>query len=159
MGVTLVLLFTEERPWTPREHPGPLARLDRLDSGAKYAEGGHERSGRRSRMIPPLPCLLGFVLGLACDWGWPWPLGPYEYVLPAGVLLAVVVVPAMVTLLRAFSRHDTSPGPERRDHRHRRHWGPSGSRAIRPMSPRGFSRRSWGCSSTMSGFCSRSCRQ
>lgn len=74
-------------------------------------------------MIPPLPCLLGFVLGLACDWGWPWPLGPYEYVLPAGVLLAVVVVPAMVTLLRAFSRHDTSPGPERRDHRHRRHWG------------------------------------
>ncbi|TDI94584.1 MAG: hypothetical protein E2O76_15230 [Caldithrix sp.] len=106
-------------------------------------------------MIPPLPCLLGFVLGLACDWGWPWPLGPYEYVLPAGVLLAVVVVAAMVTLLRAFSRHDTSPGPERRDHRHRRHWGPSGSRAIRPMSPRGFSRRSWGCSSTMSGFCSQ----
>jgi len=60
-------------------------------------------------MIPPLPCLLGFVLGLACDWGWPWPLGPYEYVLPAGVLLAVVVVAAMVTLLRAFSRHDTFP--------------------------------------------------
>ena len=106
-------------------------------------------------MIPPLPCLLGFVLGLACDWGWPWPPGLYEYVLPAGVLLAVVVVAAMVTLLRAFSRHDTSPGPERRDNRHRRHWGPSGSRAIRPMSPRGFSRRSWGCSSTMSGFCSR----
>ncbi len=65
----------------------------------------------RSRMLPPLPCLLGFVLGLACDWAWPWPLGLYEYVLPAGILLAVVVVVAVVTLLRAFSRHDTSADP------------------------------------------------
>lgn len=69
-------------------------------------------AAERSRMMPPLPCLLGFVLGLVCDWVWPWPIGPYEYVLPAGVLLAVVVVVLVVFLLRAFSRHGTSPDPK-----------------------------------------------
>ena len=58
------------------------------------------------------PCLLGLVLGLACDWVWPWPLGPYAYVLPAGALLAVVVVVLVVSLMRAFKRHGTSPDPK-----------------------------------------------
>ncbi len=63
-------------------------------------------------MLPPLPCLLGFVLGLACDWVWPWPLGPYRYVLPAGVFLAVLVGVSVVSLLRAFKRHGTSADPK-----------------------------------------------
>ncbi len=66
---------------------------------------------RRSRMMPPLPGLLGFLLGVACDWMWPWSLGPYQYVLPAGVFLAVLVGVSVVSLLRAFKRHDTSPDP------------------------------------------------
>ncbi len=69
-------------------------------------------ANQRSRMSPPLPCLLGFLLGLACDWAWPWPLGPYEYVLPAGVMLAIVVVLLVVSSLRAFKRHDTSSDPK-----------------------------------------------
>ncbi len=69
-------------------------------------------AARRSRMTPALPCLLGFLLGVACDWVWPWPLGPYRYVLPAGVLLAALVGVSVVSILRAFKRHDTSPDPK-----------------------------------------------
>ena len=69
-------------------------------------------AARRSRMMPPLPCLLGVLLGLACDWVWPWPLGRYKYVLPAGVFLAVLVGMCVVSLLRAFKRHNTSADPK-----------------------------------------------
>ena len=65
----------------------------------------------RSR-ITAHPCLLGLVLGLACDWVWPWRIGPYEYVLPAGALLVVVVLLLVVNLMRAFSRHRTSADPK-----------------------------------------------
>ncbi|MCZ6758832.1 MAG: isoprenylcysteine carboxylmethyltransferase family protein [Gemmatimonadetes bacterium] len=90
-------LLGRSRDWTQGRHP--------QNASMSEAVG-------RSRMMPALPCLLGFVLGLACNWVWPWPLGPYEYVLPAGALLAVVVVVLVVNLLRAFSRHDTSPDPK-----------------------------------------------
>ena len=62
-------------------------------------------------MPPPLPCLLGIVLGLICDWLWPWPLAPSEYLLPVGVVLVGLVGVCMVTLARAFSRHKTSANP------------------------------------------------
>ena len=65
---------------------------------------------QRSRLTAH-PCLLGFVVGLVCDWIWPWPLGPYEYVLPAGALLAVVVIVLVMSLMRAFKRHGTSADP------------------------------------------------
>ncbi|MCP4205240.1 MAG: isoprenylcysteine carboxylmethyltransferase family protein [bacterium] len=67
----------------------------------------------RSRMPPARPCLLGLVLGLILNWRWPWPLGPYEYVLPAGVLLSGVVVVCVVVLTRAFKRHGTSSDPKK----------------------------------------------
>ena len=69
-------------------------------------------AARRSRMMPARPCLLSFLLGVACDWVWPWPLGPYLYVLPAGLFLAVLVGVSVVSLLRAFKRHDTSADPK-----------------------------------------------
>ncbi len=69
-------------------------------------------AARRSRMMPARPCLLGLLLGVACDWVWPWPLGPYLYVLPAGLFLAVLVGVSVVSLLRAFKRHDTSADPK-----------------------------------------------
>ena len=62
--------------------------------------------------MPVLPCLLGFLLGVACNWVWPWRLGPYQYVLPAAVFLAVLVGVSVVSLLRAFKRHDTSADPK-----------------------------------------------
>ncbi len=58
------------------------------------------------------PCLLGLLLGVACDWVWPWPLGTYQYVLPAGVFLAVLVGVSVVNLLQASKRHDTSLDPK-----------------------------------------------
>ena len=65
----------------------------------------------KSRLCPPLPPLLGFVAGLGCNWLWPWPIAPYEYVLPVGVLLVGVVVACVVTIMRAFRQHQTTPGP------------------------------------------------
>ena len=64
-------------------------------------------------MMPARPCVVGVVLGLACDWVWPWPIGPYEYVLPAAILLAVVILVLVVWLLRSFKRHGTPPDPKK----------------------------------------------
>ncbi len=60
-------------------------------------------------MPPGRPFLLGIVLGFILGWRWPWPVGPYEYVLPAGALLTGLFVVGLITGLRAFKRHGTSP--------------------------------------------------
>ncbi len=60
-------------------------------------------------MPPGRPFLLGVVLGAVLHWLWPWPVGPYDYVLPAGVLLTGLFILFVVTGLRAFKRHGTSP--------------------------------------------------
>ena len=62
--------------------------------------------------MPPLPCLLGLLVGIVCNWVWPWPVGPYHYVWPVGVLLVVLVGVSVVNLLRAFKRHETSSDPK-----------------------------------------------
>lgn len=67
----------------------------------------------RSRLPPPLPNLSGFVLGLLCDWLWPWPIARYAYVLPVGAVLVGVVIVLAVAGLRAFKRHGTSPDPRK----------------------------------------------
>lgn len=68
-----------------------------------------EAAAARSRIPPGRLFVLGIVLGLFLDWLWPWPVGPYEYVLPAGILLAGFFVVGVVAGLRAFRRHGTSP--------------------------------------------------
>ncbi|MFT4926930.1 MAG: protein-S-isoprenylcysteine O-methyltransferase Ste14 [Phenylobacterium sp.] len=65
----------------------------------------------KSRMPPPLPLLIGAILGLIADWFWPWPLGPYAYVLPCGLLVLGLVIVCVKSLSRAFERHQTSPDP------------------------------------------------
>ena len=65
----------------------------------------------KSRLKPTLPLSLGFLLGTACDWVWPWPIGPFQYVLPVGLLLVVLVGISVVALSRAFKRHGTSSNP------------------------------------------------
>ena len=62
----------------------------------------------RSRLPPPFPNLLGFFVGLICDWLWPWPIARYVYVLPVGVVLVGVVVILIVTGVRAFKQHETT---------------------------------------------------
>lgn len=65
----------------------------------------------KSRLFPPVPYLLGFVFGLVCDGLWPWPIAPYKYVLPVGVLLGALGAACALTLMRTFKRHETSPDP------------------------------------------------
>ena len=65
----------------------------------------------RSRVPPPLPNVLGFILGLICNWLWPWPIARYVYVLPVGVLLVGVAVVLSVTMARTFKQHGTSGNP------------------------------------------------
>ena len=66
----------------------------------------------RSRMVPPLPLLVGLVLGLGCGLVWPWPIGPHAVVLTCGILLLGLVGVAVWWLLHAFRRHDTSADPK-----------------------------------------------
>lgn len=65
----------------------------------------------RSRMPPPLPSLLGFLLGLVCGWLWPWQVARYEYVLPAGLLFIGLVMVLFVTTSRAIKHHGTTSNP------------------------------------------------
>lgn len=62
-------------------------------------------------MMPPMPLFVGLLLGLACHWVWPWPIGPYAVVLPCAILLLGLVVVTVWSLLRAFRRHGTSSDP------------------------------------------------
>ncbi len=65
----------------------------------------------RSRIPPPLPNVLGLILGLICNWLWPWPIARYVYVLPVGVLLVGLAVILSVTMARTFKQHETSGNP------------------------------------------------
>ncbi|MET0497714.1 MAG: isoprenylcysteine carboxylmethyltransferase family protein [Steroidobacteraceae bacterium] len=65
----------------------------------------------KSRMPPPLPCLIGVIFGALCGWISPWPIGRYVYVLPFGIVLVIAVVASSIAVARAFKRHGTSPDP------------------------------------------------
>ena len=65
----------------------------------------------KSRIPPPLPCLIGLIAGLVCGWLWPWRIAPYAISLTLGLLLMGVVVALLVSLTRAFRRHGTPADP------------------------------------------------
>lgn len=67
----------------------------------------------KSGMPPPLPCLLGVIAGLACDWLRPWRIAPYDYALPVGLVLVGVVVALSVALALVFKRHNTPVDPQK----------------------------------------------
>ena len=91
---------------------------------------------------PPLPNLLGFVLGLICDWLWPWPIARYVYVLPVGVLLAFLVAVPIATGLRAFKLHELRRTRTKRQRRSLTQ-DHSASRAIRAILPYRFFKWPW----------------
>lgn len=66
---------------------------------------------KKSRLLPPLPNLVGVIVGLLLGWLHPWPIGDYTYVLPTGLVLAAVVGALNVSMARAFKRHGTPPDP------------------------------------------------
>lgn len=68
---------------------------------------------RKSKMPPPLPCLIGLGIGVLVNWFWPWPIARYLYVLPVGILLVVGVVVLSIALANAFKRHGTPPDPDK----------------------------------------------
>jgi protein-S-isoprenylcysteine O-methyltransferase Ste14 len=65
----------------------------------------------KTRMPPPLPCLLGAVAALMCDWLWPWQIARYTYALPVGIILIGVVIVLLAALTRAFKQHGTPADP------------------------------------------------
>lgn len=67
----------------------------------------------KSKMPPPLPCLVGLVIGVLVNWFWPWAIARYLYVLPVGILLFLGVVLLSIALAKAFKRHGTPPDPEK----------------------------------------------
>lgn len=67
----------------------------------------------KSRMPPPLPNLIGVILGLLIGWPAPWPIGTYVYVLPVGLVLLALVVWASINMAREFKRHGTPADPAR----------------------------------------------
>lgn len=69
--------------------------------------------GGKSRMPPPLPCLIGVIAGLATDLIAPWPIMPYRYALVLGLALIAAVIALSVAMSREFKRHGTSPDPAR----------------------------------------------
>lgn len=67
----------------------------------------------KSRMPPPLPCLIGVLAGVVCHWLRPWPVGPYGYALTVGVVLLSVMVILVVSVSQAFRRHETPASPRK----------------------------------------------
>ena len=65
----------------------------------------------RSWVPPPIPNILGLILGWACNRYWPWPIAHSEYVLPVGVLLVGLTVVLGVTIARSFKQHGTPENP------------------------------------------------
>jgi protein-S-isoprenylcysteine O-methyltransferase Ste14 len=67
----------------------------------------------RSHMATHIPSLLGIVVGVSCNWLWPWRIASYRYVLPVGIVLVSVVVVLIVLLARSFKHHGTSSDPHK----------------------------------------------
>lgn len=67
----------------------------------------------KSRMPPPLPCLLAIIAGIACGWIWPWSIVPHAYALTIGIVLSVVAITSLAALSQAFKRHATPADPTR----------------------------------------------
>lgn len=65
----------------------------------------------KSRMPPPLPCLIGLILGLMLGWVWPQPIASYGISLAVGLVIIAIVVWLSVSMALAFRRHGTSPDP------------------------------------------------
>lgn len=80
--------------------------------GAEQTAVNHQGPGK-SRMPPPLPFLVGVVVGLICQWMWPWPIAQFFQALPVGILLIGLVVVLVIALNREFKRHATPPDPEK----------------------------------------------
>jgi protein-S-isoprenylcysteine O-methyltransferase Ste14 len=67
----------------------------------------------KSRISPSLPSLSGVVLGLICNWIWPWPIAPYAYVIPVGILFIGLVVVMIVWLVWVIERNGTLLDPSK----------------------------------------------
>lgn len=65
----------------------------------------------KSRMPPPLPCLIGLLLGLVLGWLWPWRIAPYPWAQALGVAALAGVAALGTAMSQAFRRHGTSPDP------------------------------------------------
>ena len=79
--------------------------MNRIDTSSQSFEH------MKSRMPPPLPCLIGVLAGAAIDWWLPWSIGPRPLTIAAGTLTFAAMVWLAVATGRAFRRHATPVDP------------------------------------------------
>lgn len=65
----------------------------------------------KSRMPPPLPCLIAVLAGAAIDWWRPWSIGPRPFTIAAGAIAFAAMVWLAAATGRAFRRHATPVDP------------------------------------------------
>lgn len=67
----------------------------------------------KSRMPPPLPCLIGVLAGVGIDLWLPWSIGPRPVTIGAGVAAFLAMVWLAAATGRAFRDHATPVDPAR----------------------------------------------
>lgn len=67
----------------------------------------------KSRMPPPLPCLIAALAGVGVDWWLPWSIGPRPVTITAGAVAFLAMVWLAAATGRAFKRHATPVDPAR----------------------------------------------
>lgn len=65
----------------------------------------------KSRMPPPLPCLIAVLVGAGLDWWLPWSIGPRPFTIAAGVVVFAAMVWLATATGFAFRRHATPIDP------------------------------------------------
>lgn len=65
----------------------------------------------RTRMPPPLPCLIGAIVGGVLHWLAPLPILQYTPSMIIGLLLVALVVYLSIKVHFDYKRHSTSPDP------------------------------------------------
>lgn len=65
----------------------------------------------KSRMPPPLPCLVAVVAGVGIDLWLPWSIGPRPFTIAAGAAALLAMAVLGTATFRAFRRHATPLDP------------------------------------------------
>jgi len=81
--------------------------MNRIDPGARELER------MKSRMPPPLPCLIAVLAGIAIDAWLPWSIGPRPLTILAGTAAFLAMVWLAAATGRAFREHATPVDPGR----------------------------------------------
>lgn len=81
-----------------------MSRVDRVPKDLEHL---------KSRMPPPLPCLVAVLAGIGIDLWLPWSIGPRPFTVAAGAIAFLAMAWLAAATGRAFKRHATPVDPAR----------------------------------------------